>query len=271
MNDIKKELMKISKNLSLPYVEDEEETRTQYGSVFKLLFKEVDVAQNGEDALSKYNQKQYDLIITDLTMPKMNGIQMIESIIKINPKQHIIIMTAHNTDENLRSSIDFQVDGILLKPVAIDKLFSLLYKVCKLVSMEKQGNKKGKKTLDNILENDNQVLFLAVVNKYEELIKQFGSIVQEPIISAAKEHLSNFGIEEDFYVNLEHGVCVCSVEKIYLDYIISYLQEFSERRNILIVEVSHAKIHINISYGVIVPKQKIDYINNNSKFLFKYI
>lgn len=86
-----------------------------------------------------------------------------------NPNQHIIIMTAHNTSENLRNSIEFQVDGILLKPVVMDKLFQMLYKVSHLIDMDKKddGENEKDKKLTDLLENSDQALFLVVVLERE--------------------------------------------------------------------------------------------------------
>lgn len=265
-----KELGRVAKNISLLYVEDEKDTREQYEHIFELLFKEIKSVQNGVEALEEYNRKKYDLVITDLTMPKMNGVDMIGEILKIEPEQHIIIMTAHNTSENLRNSIEFQVDGILLKPVAMDKLFQLLYKVCHLIDVDKKELSNSdfeEHDINHMLEDTNQALFLVVVDRFDEIIKHFGYETHKYIIETVKEHMSNFGVEEENILELHEDVIICGVDKHYIDSILEAVQAFSSNNNSLIVWFSKVKIYITLSYGVILLKQDSSLKNMNDDFL----
>jgi len=131
------ELKELTKNLTVLYVEDEDNTRMQVSQILELFFKNVLVGENGEEALKIYKQNDVDLIMTDLTMPKLNGYQMIKEIKKLDPLQHIIVLTAHNSSENLMQTIDLQLDGFLLKPLKMDKLLELLYKVTNVIQLEK--------------------------------------------------------------------------------------------------------------------------------------
>ncbi len=131
------ELKEEAKELVVLYVEDEDDTRLQISEILAIFFKEVIVGVNGLDALEKYKKNSIDLVVTDLTMPKMNGLEMIKNIKSINPYQHIIILTAHNSSENLLEAIDLQLDGFLLKPLKMVKLIELLLKVTKIINLEK--------------------------------------------------------------------------------------------------------------------------------------
>ncbi|MFA6137532.1 MAG: EAL domain-containing protein [Sulfurimonas sp.] len=264
-----KKLSSVTKNISVLYVEDENDTREQYSNIFQLLYKEVKSVENGEAALTEYNLKRYDLVITDLTMPKMNGVDLISEILKINPSQHIVIMTAHNTSENLRNSIEFQVDGILLKPVVMDKLFQMLYKVSHLIEMDKKddGDNEKDKKLTDLLENSDQALFLVVVDKFNEIIKRFGSETKKFITDSVKEHLSNFGIEDENIVELHNDVVICGVNKRYLDKTLEAVQAFSDHNNNLIIRFNDLKIYITLSYGVILIKESSSVTNLSEEFL----
>jgi len=269
MLDIQKKLSRLSRNISLLYVEDDDQTRDQFENIFKILFKEVQSAENGKVGLEYYKKKKYDLIITDLTMPLMDGVCMISEILEIYEAQHVIIMTAHNTSENLRNSIDFQVDGILLKPVAMDKLFQLLYKICHLIDVEKRDivHTRENNRLDRVLSSENEALFLVVIDKYHEIIKNFGDEVKDYILSTVQEHLSYFGIDENSTIALHNDVLVCGSDKSYLDNILEALQDFSDAHNILIVEFNELKINITLSYGVII----IDNEQNGDARIAEYI
>ena len=269
MLDIYQKLNSLTKHISILYVEDDKETRAQYESIFKLLFKKVKCAENGKVALELYNKKRYDLLITDLTMPHMDGISLISSILTINPAQHTIIMTAHDTSEYLKDSIDFQIDGILLKPVTMEKLVQLLYKVSNLIEIEKSNTKykKENKKLGNLLKNQEQALFLVVIDRFNDILEQFGSEIKDFIFDAVREHLSYFGIEKKHTLELHNDVIICSTDKKYLDGILEALQDFSNSHNTLIVEFNHLKIYITLSYGVIILKEDKTLINTNNTFV----
>jgi len=138
--NLAEELKNQTKDLRVLYVEDEDDTRNQISQVLSIFFKEVVVGVNGLDALEKYKEdvKNIDLVMTDLTMPKMDGLTMIRHIKEIAENQHIVVLTAHNSSENLMETIDLQLDGFLLKPVKMDKMIELLLKVTKVINLEKK-------------------------------------------------------------------------------------------------------------------------------------
>lgn len=269
MSDIYQNLNSVTKNISVLYVEDNKETREQYEDIFKLLFKEMKSCENGEEALNEYRNKRYDLIITDITMPKMDGISLIGEILEINPNQHTIIMTAHNTNETLRDSIDFQVDGILLKPVTMDKLTKLLSKVCNIIDIEKKKTVYSleNKKLDQLFKNSEQALFLVVVDKFEEIVKQFGNETKGFIFDAVKEHLSYFGIEDESTLELHNDILICGVRKKYLDKVLEALQDFSDSNNTLIVMFNKLKIYITLSYGLIILEENTKRVKEKDYFI----
>lgn len=123
--------------LSVLYVEDEEDTRKQISQILELFFKNVYVSSDGEGGFELFKSNKVDLVMTDLTMPKMDGLEMIKKIRKINPFQHVIVLTAHNSSENLMETIDLQLDGFLLKPIKMDKMLDLLLKITHMINLEK--------------------------------------------------------------------------------------------------------------------------------------
>ncbi len=131
------QLKEEAKDISVLYVEDEEPTRCQITQILSLFFKEVVVASNGLEALNLYKKSPTDLIMTDLTMPQMTGLEMIKEVKKIEPKQHIVVLTAHNSSENIMETMDLQIDGFLLKPMKMDRMLTLLHKVTHTINLEK--------------------------------------------------------------------------------------------------------------------------------------
>lgn len=75
-----------------------------------------------------YNEQSYDLVLTDLTMPLMDGMKLSENIRAIKSEQHIIILSGHSESDNLITLINLGIDGFLLKPVDLNRVLSQLNK-----------------------------------------------------------------------------------------------------------------------------------------------
>ncbi|MFV0562347.1 response regulator transcription factor [Malaciobacter mytili] len=112
------------KELTILYVEDDSVIRENLISYFKHIFKKTIVAIDGQDGLAKFktNHKKIDVVITDINMPYLNGIDMIKQIKNINPKIACIITTAYSDKQYLLDSVDFGVNHYILKPFKLDIL-----------------------------------------------------------------------------------------------------------------------------------------------------
>ena len=126
-----KNLQKFSLRLKMLYVEDNDSLREETGKVFEPLFERVDLASNGKEGLEKYNNNLYDVVITDINMPVMNGIEMIERIREINPEQKIIAISAHDETTILLNLIRKGVSSFIIKPINLDDMLTVLYPVCR--------------------------------------------------------------------------------------------------------------------------------------------
>jgi YesN/AraC family two-component response regulator len=124
-----KELLNYAQHLNILYVEDDERLREETVSLFEPFFKEIDTACDGEEGLKKYNDKQFDIVITDINMPKMNGIEMISNIKEIDPEQKIIAISAHNESDILVQLIKAGVNSFILKPIIQSEVIEALYSI----------------------------------------------------------------------------------------------------------------------------------------------
>ena len=138
-----KELHQNTRNMSLLYVEDDEQLRLQMNSMFQEIFKHVDLAENGELGLAKYKEwletekTPYDLVITDINMPQMNGIEMTKAIYEINPLQPVVVVSAHNESDYLIELLRIGVSNFLIKPIQHDMLVTTLYKATQVIINER--------------------------------------------------------------------------------------------------------------------------------------
>lgn len=113
--------------------EDESVARDILSFYLNTIFDEVIVAEDGLQGLKIYEQAvlfndKFDLVITDIKMPNMNGIEMLEQIHTINPEQKFIIVSAYKDEEKLLKSIDLKVLAYFVKPLNVDNIMKLLIK-----------------------------------------------------------------------------------------------------------------------------------------------
>jgi diguanylate cyclase (GGDEF)-like protein len=132
-----KQIRVFGSSINILYVEDEENIRNQISKMMSQLFNNVDVASNGVEALEMYKARSYDLVITDLKMPYMDGIELCENIISINKDQLIILISAHKEIDELLKLINLGVAGFLLKPIDIDVMLHKLFSIVKNVYADK--------------------------------------------------------------------------------------------------------------------------------------
>jgi DNA-binding response OmpR family regulator len=105
------------KNLSILCVEDEIGVRKHLVNTLTYYFKNVYEANNGEEGLRLYHEFRPDIILCDIQMPIMDGIEMIKLIRKDDIVTPIVLLTAHNSEEYLIKLINLHVQHFILKPV----------------------------------------------------------------------------------------------------------------------------------------------------------
>jgi diguanylate cyclase (GGDEF)-like protein len=146
-----KELKDIANNLTLLYVEDDNELRDIIEKYLLKFFTTVKACKDGEEALEEYKKNRYDIIITDIKMPRLNGLQMATKIKEINEMQDIIILSAYSEIENYVESIKIGIEGYILKPINYEHMNQLLFKVSTKIKNKKE-NEEYKNNLEQIIE-----------------------------------------------------------------------------------------------------------------------
>jgi response regulator RpfG family c-di-GMP phosphodiesterase len=143
------------KSITALYVEDEVAIRDAISTLLTPLFKELIIGENGAEGLELYtkNQDAIDVIITDINMPKMNGLDMLDKIKEINQFVPMLITTAHNDTSFLHRAIDVGVTGYINKPIDIRKLLEVIKKnILPLVEkkqLEQQVKEQQEKEIQN--------------------------------------------------------------------------------------------------------------------------
>lgn len=113
------ETVKYTKDLSILFVEDHEELRTTTTKILEKLFKTVKSCIDGRDAFEEYiqynndNSKHYDIVLSDIEMPFVNGIELTKQIYKKKPSQIVIIISAFDDTEYLLELINLGIEQFI--------------------------------------------------------------------------------------------------------------------------------------------------------------
>ena len=124
MSDITEQL----KNYTILCVEEEDGMRKRLVNTLKYYFDEVYEASNAEDAYTLYYEHKPTIIISDIEMPKKNGIQLITDIRKNDLTTIVIMLTAYSSEEYLLSLINLNINHYILKPVTSETLLNGIIK-----------------------------------------------------------------------------------------------------------------------------------------------
>ncbi len=141
-------LKKQTTNLTLLYVEDEQMTRENTILLLQEIFENIIVAVDGEDGLNKFKDNKIDLIITDINMPNLNGLDMIKYIKKIDNQIPIIVFTAIMDLSAIKTAIDIGIDAFINKPLSdIDLLFNKIDILLKKILFDRNEKEKERMKL----------------------------------------------------------------------------------------------------------------------------
>jgi len=166
MVDLEK-ILKYSKDLTLLYVEDNEDTINYTTTVLSEFFDNIIVATDGLDGLEKCKNNHIDLIISDINMPKMNGLDMVKHIKEKKPDIPVLILSAFNESKYLIDSIHYGVDGYIIKPMQMEQFTQALFKAIENINLKKE-NIKYKKSLEEKI----QTQFKTIEDQEKLLILQ---------------------------------------------------------------------------------------------------
>jgi len=114
------------KDLRILYVEDEEDVRRNAVEYLKRIAKEVLEAKDGKEAIAIWRTERPDIIITDINMPRLNGLDMARYIRSKDQDVQIIIATAHTDTDYLMKAVELNLVKYLVKPITKEKLLGAL-------------------------------------------------------------------------------------------------------------------------------------------------
>lgn len=143
-------LKEIGRECNVLYVEDEIGIREEMRLFLEKFFSGVECASDGQEGLELYKSGGFDIVITDISMPRMDGIEMSRNIKEINRDQIIIVVTAFTNDDYFRQLVNIGISSFILKPAQNEQIIHTLYDAAIRIHDTKE-NRRYRNNLENIV------------------------------------------------------------------------------------------------------------------------
>ena len=251
----------ILKNITILYAEDEKDLREVTHQILKGFTKKQYVAQNGQEGLElfKAHENEIDLIITDVNMPVMNGLDMVKEIKKININIPIIVATAFSNKEYLLEAIDIGIDKYVLKPIDIAKLLqvmsqSLIYHELKDLYTDTLTNLPNRNKLKKDLsENNIDLMALLDVDEFSTINDLFGEKIGDTILYELASKIKNYFSDNEYFVyrmEADKFAIVAKQNNKDVDEFYNLCKAFADKIEKESLLIEEDEIDINITIGI---------------------
>lgn len=134
-------------DILLLYIEDDDDTRQTMLRFLKRRIANVIVASNGEEGYNLYKKHKPDIIITDIKMPVMSGLEMCSMIRDDDDDTIVIITSAHSETHYFQEAINLGVNNFLVKPLDLSQLYCTLKIICENIFLKRE-NKSNEKLVN---------------------------------------------------------------------------------------------------------------------------
>ena len=156
---------------SVLYAEDDKDVRKNYVLYLENYFDKIYEANDGKEALDIYKDRKPDILLLDITMEKLNGLELIKVIRKEDIKTPIIILSAHSDKNLLFEAIKLNLIDYLIKPVNRNDFKSVIENAIKKIKDKKSNAEEDKVILSKHCYWDKQTRIMFNKNKIVDLTK----------------------------------------------------------------------------------------------------
>lgn len=185
---------------SILYAEDDNKIREKYTRFLKIYFKNVYEAIDGQESIELYEKHKPDIILLDINMPIINGLEVAKSIRELDKDTLLIILSAYSDKEKLLAATELMLTKYLIKPIQSSELENIVLKC--IDNLETLKNKENLLYLDNdFIWNKNKEtlskenIIFKLTQKELLLLKLFSS---KPNLTFSNIDILNYVWEDDF-------------------------------------------------------------------------
>lgn len=223
--------MDVLKNFSLLYVEDTKLMRAMIKGILENKVKGLYFAQNGKEGLKQFIQNRPDIVLSDINMPEMDGLEMSEKIKDISPQTPVILLSSLDDIKSLKKAIEIGISSFISKPIQKDEIVRVVLKAAQ--NLQHQKDSQRLKEFERQKEKIDLILFM---------LKEIGHHWRQPL-SGALSVSSSFELKKraDLYENIEDeikDINFISEQLEKLSEVITKVQDI-DFENITIEEIKH--------------------------------
>ncbi|MBI5641308.1 MAG: response regulator [Nitrospirae bacterium] len=205
--------------VSLLYVEDEPITRELVTKMLRRKVATLHIAENGKEGLELFKQYRPDMVITDISMPVMDGIAMTKEIRSLDKNAIIMLTTAHSDTGLILNAIEIGIDRYILKPVDMATLLAAVEKSSETVLLQRTIQRQNR-------EKDE---LIAKLRDALDHVKILSGLL--PICASCKKIRDDKGywsqieeyISEHSEAEFSHGICPDCMKKLYPELYSKYM------------------------------------------------
>ena len=232
------------KTINIMYIEDDTLATSKLKNILEKYYNKVIIASNGEDAFEKMkNEPKIDLIISDINMPKMDGLEFLEELRKDNSNMPFVFVTARDEPDKMLKAIQLDINNYVLKPINLQNLLSILDKIVdklykEYLTQEKNSHiqlntnlfwNKNNKTLISQSEvlklTKKELMFIEILMNEENMVHKIEDIIsilwEEDFLE--KNYIANL---KNLISRLRNKVPTLNIENLYgMGYKINLVKE----------------------------------------------
>jgi putative nucleotidyltransferase with HDIG domain len=269
-----KNIREISASMSVLYVEDDEEISEMFIDYLKKLFKVVIHKTDGLQGLNCYKEQFFDLVITDVQMPIMDGLKMSSMIKEINSEQSILILSAYSDLDKFERSIKIGIDGYILKPIDYDILNVTLYKA--LLNIKRlKDNKEYEERLKSLIDKKSKEIISLQnekIENYRETLIGMVNLIESRDIYTGKHSLRVANYSKKIAIQMGYSDEIC--EDIYKAGILHDIGKIAIPDTLLLKptnlnkeEFTLMKLHVDIGVSIL---EKIPMYKTISEYIAQH-
>lgn len=189
-------------SLAVLYVEDEEAVRTALTKFLRRRFHRVDVAENGAAGLDLFRADGYDVVVTDVKMPVMDGLEMARQIKVHREDVPVIVVTAYNETDYFLRAIEVGVDRYVKKPVDPNLLIEAIYKATQVRFQERELEKSRHRILDTLTDT------IAALSRAIEKRASYTDSHQKRVAQLAEAIAREMGLSDEQVLGIRLGALI---------------------------------------------------------------
>lgn len=172
--------------IEILFVEDDVVLNAMVSDALGMLGFKLTTAKNGEEGLKLFESKVFDVVLSDINMPIMDGLTMSQAIREINKQVPIVLLSAHNEADYLLQSISLGINGYLVKPAAVKEIIAQLARVMEPIFAKSDFNENSKQWTHDLMLVHSIAANLKSKNPADESFEVFMAERLDKIISITK-------------------------------------------------------------------------------------